>query len=238
MTEVGRQFSSCSSIRQQPEQKPDWNEPSEAVCHQSRPARKRRGLLNWRRVGIQTASWTSIQSWLLLVVVGLLLCCQQADGKTHAAHRLQRRTELVFDKGVPPEPRVRLKPRNEALHEPGHKSHGRKADDSGLQKAVESSQIPLPQPFDTSLGNNFTAPSCPTFFNSFLTNDTFNNCLPFSLLLQVCLYHFRITMSRLLILFQSDLQWLLRSYTLPLPRYTNTRRNLQRQLRPVFLAHG
>ncbi|KAF2095513.1 hypothetical protein NA57DRAFT_67903 [Rhizodiscina lignyota] len=42
---------------------------------------------------------------------------------------------------------------------------------------------PLPQPFDTNLGNNFTS-TCPQFFNSFLKNSTFQNCVPFSLLLQ------------------------------------------------------
>ena len=45
---------------------------------------------------------------------------------------------------------------------------------------------PLPRPFDTSLGSNFTSSSCPAFFDSFLNNATFGSCLPFSLLLQVC----------------------------------------------------
>ncbi|KAF1814910.1 hypothetical protein P152DRAFT_391388 [Eremomyces bilateralis CBS 781.70] len=42
----------------------------------------------------------------------------------------------------------------------------------------------LPLPFDTSLGSNFTSPSCPTFFKTFLSDPTFQSCLPFSLLLQ------------------------------------------------------
>jgi hypothetical protein len=42
----------------------------------------------------------------------------------------------------------------------------------------------LPQPFDTSLGNNFTSESCPRFFNNFLSDETFRSCYPFSLLLQ------------------------------------------------------
>lgn len=44
---------------------------------------------------------------------------------------------------------------------------------------------PLPSPFDTSLGNNFTNAGCPAFFQTFLSNSTFKSCLPFSLLLQV-----------------------------------------------------
>lgn len=42
----------------------------------------------------------------------------------------------------------------------------------------------LPQPFDTSIGSNFTAASCPAFINSFLDNSTFTGCVPLSLLLQ------------------------------------------------------
>ncbi|EXJ56531.1 hypothetical protein A1O7_06875 [Cladophialophora yegresii CBS 114405] len=43
---------------------------------------------------------------------------------------------------------------------------------------------PLPTPFDTSLGSNFTTPSCPQFFSTFLSNTTFQSCVPVSLLLQ------------------------------------------------------
>lgn len=43
----------------------------------------------------------------------------------------------------------------------------------------------LPRPFDTSLGNNFTQASCPTFFNTFLNDSSFQACHPVSLLLQV-----------------------------------------------------
>ncbi|TKA53928.1 hypothetical protein B0A55_12302, partial [Friedmanniomyces simplex] len=45
-------------------------------------------------------------------------------------------------------------------------------------------QSALPSPFDSTLGNNFTSPTCPAFFQSFLTNETFQQCLPLSLLLQ------------------------------------------------------
>lgn len=50
-----------------------------------------------------------------------------------------------------------------------------------------STSIPsaLPQPFDASLGNNFTSSSCPTFFDRFLDDPSFQSCLPLSLLLQV-----------------------------------------------------
>jgi hypothetical protein len=45
----------------------------------------------------------------------------------------------------------------------------------------------LPQPFDQSLGNNFTSTTCPNFFNTFLADNDFQSCYPFSLLLTVSL---------------------------------------------------
>lgn len=47
-----------------------------------------------------------------------------------------------------------------------------------------STQLTLPKPFDTSLGTNFTQPSCPQFFGSFLKNETFVNCYPMSFFLK------------------------------------------------------
>lgn len=53
--------------------------------------------------------------------------------------------------------------------------------------AVSSS---LPKFFDGSLSANFAPNSnCPAFLNSFLNNQTFNQCYPISLLMQVCLPH-------------------------------------------------
>lgn len=43
---------------------------------------------------------------------------------------------------------------------------------------------PLPSPFDTNIGSNFTDSSCPRFFSRFLSNATFQSCVPVSLLLQ------------------------------------------------------
>lgn len=56
-----------------------------------------------------------------------------------------------------------------------------------IMTAPTSTNVPLPRPFDTSLGSNFTSASCPNFFSSFLGNSTFTSCLPLSLLLQVSL---------------------------------------------------
>lgn len=47
-----------------------------------------------------------------------------------------------------------------------------------------AAKAPLPKPFDSSIGSNFTSSACPNFLNSFLQNDAFQKCLPFSQLLQ------------------------------------------------------
>lgn len=52
-----------------------------------------------------------------------------------------------------------------------------------------ASASPLPSPLDSSLSSNFSGTNgnkpCPKFINSFLTDPTFKQCYPFSLLLQV-----------------------------------------------------
>ena len=57
-----------------------------------------------------------------------------------------------------------------------------------LSAAPSNTNSPLPKPFDGGIGTNFTQPSCPTFLNAMISNETFTSCLPFSLLLQVTLH--------------------------------------------------
>ena len=55
---------------------------------------------------------------------------------------------------------------------------------SGILAAETTSAQPLPTPFDVGFNNNITA-NCASFMTSMLSNNTFKQCLPFSLLLQV-----------------------------------------------------
>ena len=60
---------------------------------------------------------------------------------------------------------------------------------SSASMATQSSQpasSPLPTPFDQGFAGNITE-SCSNFVYGFLADQTFTSCLPFSLLLQVCL---------------------------------------------------
>lgn len=74
-----------------------------------------------------------------------------------------------------------------------HKKAERRADDeeatSTIQIAVETAvaSSPLPRPFDGALASNFSGDNggaCPNFINNFLSDPTFRQCYPFSLLLQ------------------------------------------------------
>lgn len=244
MTADSCTFSSCSSTCPPPAAVPrlclgqpqtSCNEPSTALCHQPRPrpARRRRRSLNQNsRVRSRPRPWNPMHSWMFVVLVSILLCCQRVEAGN--GHGSRRRTELLFDRREPPEPRMWLQKREETSHKAGHKSHGHSSgsanEHSGLRTASQESQIPLPQPFDTSLGNNFTAPSCPIFFNNFLTNETFNNCLPFSLLLQVRSHTDLVFRDTMLTFLKSDLQRLLCSNTLSRSPDADPRRNLQSQL--------
>lgn len=193
MTTACCTLSSCSPARHLTAvvvQEAGWNAPSSALCHRPRPqpARRRRHSTAQNKGRRRSKTpWMSGSNWVVLLLFSILICCQQAEaGKLHGgSRRFARKTDLIFDRRAAPEPRMRLKARKEH-----HQIHNHADQKSGNDTALRtdphaSQQFSLPHPFDTSLGNNFTSPSCPAFFNSFLNSDSFNNCLPFSLLLQV-----------------------------------------------------
>ena len=201
MTAECHALSSCSSVRPQsyPRQRePGWNGPGKALCHLPipRPSRRRRRPSNQHsRTNTRTRSWVSTHSFMFAVILGVLLFCERAEaGNVRSANRAEGRADLLFDRSEPPVPRMRIKrheddtvlPSSIPASTASSQATGSSSASSTLQTESPSSQDALPRPFDTSLGNNFTAPSCPAFFESFLTNETFNDCLPFSLLLQVC----------------------------------------------------
>lgn len=61
-------------------------------------------------------------------------------------------------------------------------SSGSDSTTSSSPSVVDS---PLPKPFDSGFGTNYTQQSCPNFLRSLASNETFTSCLPFSILLQV-----------------------------------------------------
>jgi len=141
----------------------------------------------------------TMQSLIWAVMFGLLVCCQGVEARgIYVAEPWEEMGELVFDRSEPPPARAMLlKARQEAgttglpasVAVPTNTGHASASTTStggvALNTGTPESESSLPHPFDSSMGNNFTAPSCPAFFETFLSNDTFNECLPLSLLLQV-----------------------------------------------------
>lgn len=176
------------------------NGPSITLC--DTPRTSKHGAA-WKRSSHSSERSGFVRSLTLSIFCCLLFLCQV----TTAAHVYGEAEviprQLLFDRRPPPPlPRMGLEKRRDhsssvlpsttttttaATH-----SNTDQRDDSlsgtstssGLQMATDTSTA-LPKPFDTNLGNNFTTTSCPKFFTSFLSNQTFIDCLPFSLLLQV-----------------------------------------------------
>ncbi|KAK4547043.1 hypothetical protein LTR36_001264 [Oleoguttula mirabilis] len=106
------------------------------------------------------------------------------------AEELGSWTELVFDRSEPPaRPLLRARQETSTSTAAASGSSNASASTSStggetLSTATPTSQSPIPSPFDSFMSNNFTVPSCPTFIQNFLSNDTFQKCTPLSLLLQ------------------------------------------------------
>lgn len=132
---------------------------------------------------------TFTYAWSLLLLCCLLLLPNGVTaGRIYGASEVLPR-ELLFDRSEPPALRMPLLARQEdskaspsTTIKPKTKTS---AAGGSIQTATQTGAVALPRPFDSSIGTNFTTSTCPDFFNNFLSNQTFNDCLPFSLLLQV-----------------------------------------------------
>jgi hypothetical protein len=73
-----------------------------------------------------------------------------------------------------------------------------KTPSASLETAVNTSPVTIPQPFDDaqlSVTGNFTSSTCPEFMRSFLNETSFQQCVPFSLLLYTSSEFFTLTKS-------------------------------------------
>ena len=59
--------------------------------------------------------------------------------------------------------------------------------DTGIDSAPTGTNSPLPTAFDGGLGTNYTQETCPVFLRGMVSAQNFTSCLPFSVLLQVCI---------------------------------------------------
>lgn len=184
---------------------PDRNVHTNALCD------KRRPLPVWRRDPLSdclsqrrltSSSWSQARSLIFALLCGLLFFCQSVQASVHGSSIFDR--ELVYDRRPAPKPRMGIYARQD---DSSSSSAANATGSSGILASSSTSSVPesiqtaapistsLPRPFDSSIGNNFTQQSCPQFFNDFLSNATFQECLPFSMLLQVCKTHRKFSLS-------------------------------------------
>jgi hypothetical protein len=177
----------------------EWNVHTDALCHELTPRRARRRVLSFDCLSRRQSAnrpWPQAQKLMYALLCGLLFFCQSAQASLHGSGILER--ELVYDRRPSPKPRMGLHARQDDSSSPPAATTTTATglpivDAPSSTSSISESQIQtassvpssLPRPFDSSIGNNFTEPACPQFFNDFLSNDTFQECLPFSLLLEV-----------------------------------------------------
>jgi len=208
-------FSSCSStcavVRPPPDRRKQpsaLTEPVNALWHRLRSYPGQRRSCTTTRDGLRRAanrSWLSLQRLSVLVIFGAFLCKGAAANHIHVARYvdLVEGAALMYDRSPPPPIPMRPHRRQETAsspsstatssrhHDGSHSSTPSSSSSSSLSAetslntATPTDQTSLPRPFDSSLGNNFTSPSCPEFFDAFLANASFKDCLPLSMLLQV-----------------------------------------------------
>ena len=148
-------------------------------------------------------------SLLLSVLVLLSIMCTPTLASSAGPHRIEleaRINDIVFDPRPVPEPQIyrrqfdltststkkESKTTSKAQSTTSSPSAtATDSSDSNTSNGIDSAPLPsgsvLPKAFDGGLGTNYTQPSCPDFLKNMINNDTFSSCLPFSLLLQVCL---------------------------------------------------
>lgn len=178
----------------------DRNVHTDFLCH------KRQLQHAWRRSTsfdclsqrqLNSPTWSRARNLIFAVLCALLFFCESVQANVHGSSIFDR--ELVYDRRPAPQPRMGIHARQDVppssssatttgepsyILAPSSTTTSSVSVSTSIQTATSVSTS-LPRPFDSSLGNNFTQTSCPQFFNNFLSNTTFQECHPFSMLLQV-----------------------------------------------------
>lgn len=129
---------------------------------------------------------TRVSLMTLLFVVVLFFNGTVAQERVHPALQKAARKELLFDRRPAPDsPHRRALIGRAATPTTAAATNNPATSTTGIATAPGTDKGTLPQPFDTTLGNNFTSTACPAYFTKFLADPVFQACYPFSLLLQV-----------------------------------------------------
>jgi hypothetical protein len=178
----------------------DRNVHTDFLCHKRQPQHAWRrstsfNCLSQRR--LTNPTWSQARNLIFAVLCALLFFCESVQANVHGSSIFDH--ELVYDRRPAPQPRMGIYARQDDsssssatttggpsyILAPSSTSSGSVS--TSIQTATSVSTS-LPRPFDSSLANNFTQSSCPQFFNNFLSNATFQECHPFSMLLQVSIH--------------------------------------------------
>jgi len=175
------------------------NVHTDALCHkrQLQQASRRSTSFNClSQRGLTSPPWSQARNLIFALLCALLFFCQSVQANVHGSSIFDH--ELVYDRRPAPKPRMGIYARQDdsssssATTTAGSSGILAPSSTSAVSTSIETAtsvSTSLPRPFDSSIGNNFTQPSCPQFFNNFLSNTTFQECLPFSMLLQVSMTH-------------------------------------------------
>lgn len=182
---------------------------------QPRRSRRRRSKMGRGRAFLPPPACTRALLNALILLLCLLSCCEASpkplpgttDQYLEISAQQHRRSPRVARRGeslADPAARMGLAPRDDGDPTTLTKTTTIRATQSSLSSGSQSQRATaatvtttpdvdapsptasssIPQPFDSNLGNNFTD-TCLDFFNNFLANTSFQQCVPFSLLLQV-----------------------------------------------------
>ncbi|KAL4802696.1 hypothetical protein BDV18DRAFT_59901 [Aspergillus unguis] len=118
-------------------------------------------------------SWTTLSPLWTIVLWALLLPVSVLAGETTESSAGVSQVES-------PDQSIDILP----VAPPNHDHDHHELYARGSQSTSTSSSFNFPTPFDTSLSNNFTSTTCPSFFKSFLTDTSFTSCHAVSALLR------------------------------------------------------
>ena len=127
----------------------------------------------------------------LIIIVTLMVLCMPVKAKEKPFPQLQpvqgyfADGMILFDHNAAPQPALHRRDDPVSTDTASTTTAAAVAVMTSSSSTASSSTTSLPRAFDGGFGTNFTQPSCPTFLRSMVSNDTFNSCVPFSLLLQV-----------------------------------------------------
>lgn len=195
-----------------------------------------------RRRWARAAAWSTSHITLLsLLVITILSSIAHAEplldrrkaGEAGSTHSLQfdDAGPILFDGSDAP---ISTLHHGDGASFLSHESLTPSSDASHNALARSTSDSTFPQPFDTTVGSNFTTQSCSTFFNGMINAADISACKAISLLLQVYLYSSQLFEDRTNpFSLPTDLNLVLPSLQVPRPTHTNTRLLMRRRHEPV-----